>query len=60
MNSTANPVTLPLAQYAPRHFLIAVKVGVATVTLNRARAQESADIRELSRAHGLLPCLRVR
>jgi enoyl-CoA hydratase/carnithine racemase len=35
MNSTANPVTLPLAQYSPRHFLLAVKAGVATVTLNR-------------------------
>jgi enoyl-CoA hydratase/carnithine racemase len=35
MSSTANPVTLPLSQYAPRHFLLAVKAGVATVTLNR-------------------------
>jgi len=35
MNSTANPVTLPLAQYSPRHFLLAVKAGVATATLNR-------------------------
>ena len=35
MNPTANPVTLPLAQYSPRHFLLAVKAGVATVTLNR-------------------------
>jgi enoyl-CoA hydratase/carnithine racemase len=31
----ANPVTLPLAAYAPRHFLLAVEGGVATVTLNR-------------------------
>jgi enoyl-CoA hydratase/carnithine racemase len=35
MNPTANPVTLPLSEYAPRHFLLAVKEGVATVTLNR-------------------------
>src|SRR5256885_973449 len=35
MNPTANPVTLPLAQYSPRHFLLAVKAGGATVTLNR-------------------------
>ncbi len=31
----ANPVSLPLSQYAPRHFLLAVSAGVATVTLNR-------------------------
>jgi enoyl-CoA hydratase/carnithine racemase len=31
----ANPVTLPLKHYAPRHFLLAVDGGVATVTLNR-------------------------
>jgi enoyl-CoA hydratase/carnithine racemase len=31
----ANPVTLPLAGYAPRHFLLAVEGGVAAVTLNR-------------------------
>ena len=35
MSSTANPVTLPLSQYAPRHFLLAMNAGVATVTLNR-------------------------
>jgi enoyl-CoA hydratase/carnithine racemase len=35
MSSTANPVTLPLSQYAPRHFLLTVNAGVATVTLNR-------------------------
>ena len=35
MSPTANPVTLPLAQYAPRRFLLAVKAGVATVMLNR-------------------------
>jgi enoyl-CoA hydratase/carnithine racemase len=35
MNTPANPVTLPLAQYAPRHFLLKVEAGVATVTLNR-------------------------
>jgi enoyl-CoA hydratase/carnithine racemase len=31
----ANPVTLPLAHYTPRHFLLAIDGGVATVTLNR-------------------------
>ncbi|MBR1121922.1 enoyl-CoA hydratase family protein [Bradyrhizobium lablabi] len=35
MSATANPVTLPLASYTPKHFLLAVKAGVATVTLNR-------------------------
>ena len=35
MNMPANLVTLPLAQYSPRHFLLAVNDGVATVTLNR-------------------------
>jgi enoyl-CoA hydratase/carnithine racemase len=31
----ANPVTLPLTRYTPRHFLLAVDGGIATVTLNR-------------------------
>lgn len=31
----ANPVTLPLAGYAPQHFLLSVDGPVATVTLNR-------------------------
>src|ERR1700681_2324243 len=35
MSTPANPVTLPLAQYSPRHFLLKVDDGVATVTLNR-------------------------
>jgi len=35
MSTPANPVTLPLAQYSPRHFLLKVDSGVATVTLNR-------------------------
>src|SRR2546422_5079348 len=35
MSRPANPVTLPLAQYSPKHFLLAVTDGVATVTLNR-------------------------
>jgi enoyl-CoA hydratase/carnithine racemase len=35
MSRPANPVTLPLAEYAPNHFLLAVTDGVATVTLNR-------------------------
>src|SRR5256885_3352138 len=35
MSTLANPVTLPLSQYSPRHFLLAVVDGVATVTLNR-------------------------
>src|SRR5258708_20009203 len=35
MSRPANPVTLPLSQYAPKHFLLAVAEGVATVTLNR-------------------------
>ena len=35
MSRPANPVTLPLADYSPKHFLLAVVGGVATVTLNR-------------------------
>src|SRR3954462_9158606 len=35
MSKPANPVTLPLADYSPAHFLLAVVDGVATVTLNR-------------------------
>jgi enoyl-CoA hydratase/carnithine racemase len=31
----ANPVTLPLAEYRPRHFLLSVDGPVAIVTLNR-------------------------
>ena len=35
MNRPSNPVTVPLAQYSPQHFLLGVTDGVATVTLNR-------------------------
>ena len=35
MSMPANPVSLPLAQYTPRHFLLDINAGVATVTLNR-------------------------
>jgi enoyl-CoA hydratase/carnithine racemase len=35
MSRPANPVTVPIADYSPRHFLLAVVDGVATVTLNR-------------------------
>ena len=35
MSTPANPVTLPLSQYSPKHFLQVVVDGVATVTLNR-------------------------
>jgi len=35
MSKPANPVTLPLADYSPKHFLLAVVNRVATVTLNR-------------------------
>src|SRR6478736_101203 len=35
MSRPANPVTLPLAEYTPKHFLLAVDGKVATVTLNR-------------------------
>ena len=35
MSTPANPVTVPLAWYSPRHFLLKVDAGVATVTLNR-------------------------
>ena len=32
MSKPANPVTLPLADYSPKHFLLAVVDRVATVT----------------------------
>src|SRR3569833_1244370 len=35
MSRPATPVTVPLADYSPKHFLLAVVDGVATVTLNR-------------------------
>src|SRR5919205_1005929 len=35
MSRPANPVTVPLADYSPQNFLLAVADGVATVTLNR-------------------------
>jgi enoyl-CoA hydratase/carnithine racemase len=35
MSTPANPVTLPLVHYAPKHFLLSVADKVATVTLNR-------------------------
>jgi enoyl-CoA hydratase/carnithine racemase len=35
MSRPANPVTLPLADYKPGHFLLQVTERVATVTLNR-------------------------
>jgi enoyl-CoA hydratase/carnithine racemase len=35
MSKPANSVTLPLADYSPGHFLLAVVGSVATVTLNR-------------------------
>ena len=35
MSKPANPVTLPLADYSPKHFLLAIVDRVATVTLNR-------------------------
>jgi enoyl-CoA hydratase/carnithine racemase len=35
MSTSANPVTLPLADYSPDHFLLTVGDGVASVTLNR-------------------------
>src|ERR1700709_1891778 len=51
MNPPANPVTLPLAQYSPKHFLLAVAEGVATVTLNRPERRNHftfASYRELT------------
>ena len=35
MSRPANPVTVPLADYSSKHFLLVVTDGVATVTLNR-------------------------
>ena len=53
MSKPANPVTLPLADYSPKHFLLAVVDGVATVTLNRPERKNPltfesyADLRDL-------------
>ena len=41
MSTPANPVTLPLAQYSPKQFLLTVADGVATVTLNRPERKNS-------------------
>ncbi len=35
MSRPANPVSIPLADYSPQHFLLAIAGGVATVALNR-------------------------
>src|ERR1700692_1152075 len=35
MSTPANPVTLPLSQYSPKHFLLKVEANIAAVTLNR-------------------------
>ena len=35
MSRPANPVTIPLADYSSKHFLLVMTDGVATVTLNR-------------------------
>ena len=35
MGKPANPVTVPLAEYSPEHFLLSMADGVASVTLNR-------------------------
>ena len=55
MSKPANPVTLPLADYSPKHFLLAVIDGVATVTLNRPERKNPltfesyAELRDLFR-----------
>src|SRR3977135_764765 len=51
MSTPANPVTLPLSQYSPKHFLLSVVDGVATVTLNRPERKNPltfASYRELT------------
>src|ERR1700712_2063515 len=40
MSRPANPVTLPLAEYSPKHFLLDVDGKVATVMLNRPERKE--------------------
>ena len=35
MSMPANPVTLPLSEFSPKHFVLGVVDGVGTVTLNR-------------------------
>jgi enoyl-CoA hydratase/carnithine racemase len=55
MSKPANPVTLPLADYSPKHFLLAVVDRVATVTLNRPERKNPltfesyAELRDLFR-----------
>ena len=51
MSRPANPVTLPLSEYSPKHFLLAVDGKVATVTLNRPEKKNPltfASYRELT------------
>src|SRR4030088_2711772 len=56
MSRPANPVPLPLADYSPEHFLLAVVDGVATVTLNRPERKNPltfesyAELRDFFRA----------
>src|SRR2546421_11655612 len=58
MSTSANPVTLPLVQYSPQHFLLALADGVATVTFNRPERKNPLtfesyrDRRDCSRAGG--------
>ena len=52
MTQFANPVTLPLSAYEPRHFLLSVDGPLATVTLNRPDARNALNaelIGELTR-----------
>ena len=56
MSKPANPVTLPLAEYSPQHFLLQVNEGVASVTLNRPERKNPltfesyAELRDTFRA----------
>jgi enoyl-CoA hydratase/carnithine racemase len=57
VSRSANPVSLPLADYRPAHFLLAVEDKVATVTLNRPERKNPltfAAYAELRDLFGLL------
>ena len=52
--NAANPVSLPLSEYRPQHFLLAVEVGVATVTLNRPEKRNALSLALMRELTGTL------
>jgi enoyl-CoA hydratase/carnithine racemase len=58
MNRSANPVTLPLSDYSPKHFLLGVADGVATVTLNRPERKNPLTFESYRELTDFFPRLR--